>query len=228
MGWLRRSNFRQKDDTDQMWDIKQKLSRHLATLTLQADITLYKQWLKGDHNQVADSLSRDAYFLSYNSHKKFLHFVVPQQLPPNFSTKPIPKEVSCYITSILQLLPEIQQQLVIQKPSELARGNVGTLSFIASELYQSSWMECQYTKRASSCQHLPQQLGRDPSLEEIVETWWKEQSQPPSHMLHRPSGQTTGMTQDWTMMERLAIFCKNCTEDTATRIEHKRNRKPSQ
>ena len=71
MGWLRRSNFRQKNDTDKTWDFKQKLSRHLATLTLQADITLYKQWLKGGQNQVADSLSRDAYFYHITLTKKF-------------------------------------------------------------------------------------------------------------------------------------------------------------
>ena len=105
MGWLRRSNFRCKDDSDTTWEVKQKLGRHLATLTLQADITLYKQWLKGDYNQVADSLSRDAYFMSYNSHQKFLHFVVPQQLPPNFKIKPIPKEISYFITSVLQQMP---------------------------------------------------------------------------------------------------------------------------
>ena len=57
MGWLRRSNFRQKDESDKSWIVKQQLGRHLVTLTLNADITLYKQWLKGSDNQVADSLS---------------------------------------------------------------------------------------------------------------------------------------------------------------------------
>ena len=166
--------------------------------------------------------------MSYNSHKKLLHFVVSQQLPPNFKIKPIPKEVSCFITSLLQQMPESQQQSVIQKPSEFARGNVGILSSIALELQQSSWMGCQHTKGILSCQPLPKQLERAPSLKEIVGTWWKEQSQPPLHMWHRPSGQTTGMTQDWTMMERLAISCRNNTEDTVIRTKHKRSRKPSQ
>ena len=69
MGWLRRSNFKQKDESDTSWLVKQQLCRYLATITLNADITLYKQWLKGSDNQVADSLSRDAYYLNASTHK---------------------------------------------------------------------------------------------------------------------------------------------------------------
>ena len=43
MGWLRRSNFRQKDDSDTSWIVKQQLGRHLAELVLEADICLYQQ-----------------------------------------------------------------------------------------------------------------------------------------------------------------------------------------
>ena len=93
---------------------------------------MYKQWLKGSDNQVAASLSRDAYYMDHDTHNFFLIYVIPQQLPHNFRIKPIPKEISYFITSILQQLPETQQQSLIQKPSELALGNVGTLSYIAS------------------------------------------------------------------------------------------------
>ena len=219
MGWLRRSNFRQKDESDTSWLVKQQLGRHLATITLNADITLYKQWLKGSDNQVADSLSRDAYYLNANTHKKFLQHVIPHQLPPNFRIKPIPKEISCFITSILQQLPETQQQSSTPKPSEIALGNVGTLSYLASELQMSSSMDSPGINKTSSCPALPKQSGKAPSLKEITESWWKEQSQPPSHMWHRPSGQTTGMTPDWTAMAKLALSCKNSTEDTATKTK---------
>ena len=101
MGWLRRSNFRQKDESDVSWAVKQQLGRHLARLTLNANITLYKQWLKGSDNQVADSLSRDAYYMDHKTHEIFLRHVTPQQLPHNFRIKPIPKEISCFITPIL-------------------------------------------------------------------------------------------------------------------------------
>ena len=182
MGWLRRSNFRQKDESDTSWLVKQQLGRYLATISLNTDITLYKQWLKGSDNQVADSLSRDAYYLNAHTHKEFLQHVIPQQPPPNFRIKPIPREISCFIISILQQLPETQQQSSIPKPSKLALGNVGTLSYLASELQMSSLMDSQSTTKISSCPVLPKQSERAPSLNEIMETWWKEQSHPPSHM----------------------------------------------
>ena len=176
MGWLRRSNFRQKDDTDTSWTVKQQLGRHLATLTLNADITLYKQWLKGADNQVADSLSRYAYYMNPNTHKQFLHHVIPQQLPQNFEIRPIPKEISCFITSILQQLPETQLQSSTPKPSELALGNIGTLSCIASGSQMSTWINSQGTSKISSHLVLPKQLDKAPSLKEIKDIWWKEQS----------------------------------------------------
>ena len=225
MGWLRRSNFRQKEDTDTSWFVKQQLGRHLAELVLNADICLYQQWLKGSDNLVADSLSRDSYYLNANTHKIFLTNVVPHQLPPNFNIRPVPKEISYFITSILQQLPATQQQSSKQKPSELALGNIGTISCLVSESVMSSLMGYQDTSKILSCRDLPKQLEKGPSLKEIIQIWLKEQSQPPSHMWLRPSGQTTGMTPDWTMMERLALYYKNSTEDIATRIEDKRNRK---
>ena len=40
--WLRRSNFREKDENDRTWEVKQQLSKQLASLTLKSDITMYK------------------------------------------------------------------------------------------------------------------------------------------------------------------------------------------
>ena len=185
-----------------------------------------KLWnVKGEENQVADSLSRDYYYMNPNSHEKILHMVVPQQLPPNFKIKPLPKEISSFITLILQQLPETQQQSSIPEPSELARGNIGILSYIASGSAVSSWKECPNFNKISSCQGSHRQLERAPSLKEIIQTWWKEQSQPPSHMWHRPSGQTTGMIPDWTRMERLALSSKSNTEDTVTSTKQRKSRR---
>jgi len=68
MGWLRRSNFLQKDEDDSSLLIKQAIGRKIANLILESDTVLYKQWLKGAFNLVADSLSRDYYFSDYKSH----------------------------------------------------------------------------------------------------------------------------------------------------------------
>ena len=226
LGWMRRSNFRQKEESDESWEVKQHLGRHLAQLTLDSDIVLYKQWLKGHDNVVADSLSRDHYYLNTNTHKQFLLETVPQQLPRNFSISPIPREISSFITSTLQKLPDGQLQSSRPKPSELARGNIGTLTSIASEWGTCSLIDSMNNSKTQSSQDLPKQSEAVPSLADILHSWWKEQSQPPLHMWHRPSGQTLGTTPDWTEMAKLASCCKNSTEDTGIQMVPKRNRKP--
>ena len=50
MGWLRRSNFRQKDEFNISWDIKQQPGRHRTIQTLNTSITIYKKWMKGTKN----------------------------------------------------------------------------------------------------------------------------------------------------------------------------------
>ena len=205
MGWLRRSNFRQKDENDCTWLVKQQIGRHLASIILDSNVMLYHQWLKGSQNQVADSLSRDAYYLNPNTHKKFLLATVPQQLPKNFEINPLPKEITCWLLSMLRKLPKTELWLKQQNPSELAVGNIGTLTWLASESKMSSLQDFLKSYKTQSYQGLHKRLDKAPSLQEIINNWLKEQSQPPSHMWHRPSGQTTGKTPDWTEMARLAI-----------------------
>ena len=107
---MRRSNFRKKYESDVAWKVKQQLGRKLANLVLDSNTVLYKQWLKGQDNVVADSLSWDNYFLSANTYTQFLQLTVPQQLRRNFVIKPVPKEICCFITLMLQQLPGTQLQ----------------------------------------------------------------------------------------------------------------------
>ena len=96
---MRRSNFRHPEDTGTYWEVKQHLGRHLANLILESDTVLYKQWFKERDNVVADSLSRDDYYLSNKSHERFLSLTVPQQLPTNFRIKPLPREICFFMTA---------------------------------------------------------------------------------------------------------------------------------
>jgi len=227
MGWLRRSNFRQKDEHDKSWFVKQRIGRHLARLVLSSNIMLYHQWLKGEHNQVADSLSRDAYYIPANSHKQFLTATVPQQLPKNFHIKPLPKEITCWLSSTLLELPESAQWSKPQKPSELATGNTGILTSIVSASQASSSMDLVGSIKISSCRGSHKPLGKAPSLIKIRTNWWKAQSQPPSHMWLRPSGQTTRKIQDWTEMARHAIICKSSTVDTEIKTVRSKSKRRS-
>ena len=202
MGWLRRSNFRERNETDLDWLAKQAVSRKLANLILDSETLLYKQWLRGEDNVVADSLSRDVYFLSPKSHEIFLQSTVFPQLPPNFQILPLQEEICSFISSTLQLLPVNQQRLLQPKASDLARGNRGCLSSIAQAWKSQSSLETfQFSKETSSSPLSHKQSEKVLSLHDIKTIWWKEQSKPPSRLWHRPFGQTTGQTPDWTKTE---------------------------
>jgi len=103
-GWLRKSNFSDSEDS-----IAQMITaRHLASLILNSKSCLYSQWFKGGENQVADSLSRD-FHLSDSVLSEFLVSSIPHQVPFGLNIKPLPKEISSWLTSLLQNLPEKEQ-----------------------------------------------------------------------------------------------------------------------
>jgi len=229
LGWLRRSNFRQRDEDDTDWFVKQQVARKLAFLILQVEAMLYTQWFAGRFNICTDSLSRDCHLLSPSSHELFLKTHAPKQTPVNLSIKPVPKEIVSFVTSILRQLPVKKQRFKKQKPSELLHGVAGTLSCSPSDLERHFISkECLNSKGTSSSPPLRKLLENAPSPNEIKNIWLKEQSTPPSHMYHRPSGQTLGTTPDWTQTVRLASSCKNNGEDTRTKTRIGRSRKPSQ
>ena len=125
MGWLRHSNFRENDEHDMEWLTKQKVARKVAKIVLDSNVVLYQQWFKGADNVVADSLSRDAYFLTNKTHETFLTQTVPNQVPQNFKIQPVPKEICSFVMLTLLLLTVKQQWCLPQKPSHLAHSNVG-------------------------------------------------------------------------------------------------------
>ena len=50
MGWLRRTNFRENEECDMEWAAKQQVARKLASLVLESNSCLYRQWFKGADN----------------------------------------------------------------------------------------------------------------------------------------------------------------------------------
>ena len=145
MGWLHRSNFKASNEGDQDCLVKQQIARKLASLVLDSETVLYQQWLKGEHNIIADRLSRDCYFIHYDAHQSFLSSICPSQLPGNFYIKAVPKEICCFIISMLQQLPVKKQQLFPTSPRKLAVENVGMLSSsVLASIIPHILKECQH------------------------------------------------------------------------------------
>ena len=179
--------------------MKQQVARKLADLILESDSVLYTQWFKGTWNLVTDSLSRDIHLFSSSTHTAFLKSTVSCQLPPNFQIQELPKKISSFITSMLLQLPVKEQQSKPQKASKLVHLKLGSSFSKALESQDPCiWMHSVLSKRILSYLPLLTQYKQAPSLQDLIDTSWKAQSNPPSHMWLRPSGQTTGLTQDWT------------------------------
>jgi hypothetical protein len=219
MGWLRHPNFREKNEKDIEWIIKQKIARQVAKLVLKSETVLYRQWFRGEDNVIADSLSRDCFFLSPVAHERFLSLSVPHQLPQDFRIQPVPEEISSFVCSMLVQLPVQKQRCLPPKPSNLARSETGKLSLIVSNWRnQSFWTNSHSSNAISSLQPLPKPLEKPPSLQDLELIWLRAQSMPPSHMWLRPSGQTTGRIPDWTQTARPASLFRNRCERTETKM----------
>ena len=225
MGWLRRSNFRENDEDDVEWLVKQKVARKLAEVILDSQTCLYRQWFKGEENVLADSLSRDGFLFTEKAHKQFLLKTSSSQVPQDFNICPLPKKICSFISSMLLQLPVKKQRLLAQKPSELVLLNVGALFCSASTYTAFSLTDFQNFNKISSCPHSLKPCEKLPSLQQIKMNWWRERSVPPCHMWHRPSGQTTGLTQDWTSTVKLALSSKNNSEDIAMKMADDENRR---
>ena len=206
-GWCRRTNFREKSEGEVDWIVKQQVARKLANLILESESVLYTQWFKGTWNLVTDSLSRDIHLFSKETHTKNLQSTVACQLPPNFQIQTLPKKISSFISLVLQQLPVKELRSKPQKASELVHSKLGKLSSSVLDSQDPCiWMDSVHSKRISSCLPSLRQCDQAPSLQDITDIWWKEQSNPPSHMYLRHSGQTTGRTRNWTQTARRVSY----------------------
>ena len=155
-----------------------------------------------------------------------LNHYTPKQTPENLTIKPLPNEIVSWIGSLLRRMPVLMRRLVKPKPSELLLGVAGTISSSPSALNKlySSTDSRPFIKTSSSPPSLKQSV-KQPSVDSLKTLWYNRQSNPPSHMWHRPSGQVTGQTLDWTSTVRLASSSKNNGEDIKIPIKIGRNRK---
>jgi hypothetical protein len=99
-GWSHRSNFESEQRP-----VHLKVARRLGTLQLEAKIQLVNEWIAGDENTIADSLSRDTHLPS-DVHVALLTAHFPSQMPVGFRLTPLPAAITSWVSSILRSLPE--------------------------------------------------------------------------------------------------------------------------
>jgi len=209
-GWLRKSNFTDAEDSS----IHLVTARQLATIIIDSNACLYSQWFPGGENLIADSLSRD-FHLNDDELTSFLTSRLPHQAPFGLKISPLPKEISSWLTSMLQNLHEKERwsKAPTQSSTWLGRDTRATSSQSAS-MGIGTWTTFQ--KRGnikSSAPFATLSEKADFILEEsgLVN---RNQLDPPWIMYHRPLSWQTGLIPDSMEMGNLRSFYKDSFGDT--------------
>jgi hypothetical protein len=129
-GWLRRSNFKEENDLIQA-STRIKVAREHARRYMDFEIRDYSQWFPGVENNVVDSLSCN-FHLSDDILTAHLRSVYPSQIPSNFRIVPLPNEIVCWLTLLLQPLPVNELFKEKHMPTKNCHGGDG--SYIANQL----------------------------------------------------------------------------------------------
>ena len=213
-GWMRKSNFQPKDETDSYNTVKLIAARKHASIHIDAKSTNYSQWFPGKQNIVSDCLSRD-FHLSPDDLTRLLFTAVPEQVHPNFKVSPLPEEISSWLRLCLGKLQEISRPPPRPKTSELAHG-VDGLNFSSESNTRAiqTWRSSNDGNVCLSSQPLHNACGKHFSALNFTRPWLVKQSEVPWITWHRPSGLIAGTTPVMTTADRPASSFYSSTEDT--------------
>ena len=215
-------NFQPSDNESlKMTQAKLQISRNHALCLLSNNIKDYSQWYPGVENEVADSLSRD--FHLSNDKLTQLHFSsASSQTPATFNTSPLPQEMSSFLLSMLQMLPEAMQQSERHKISSLCLGNTRTSSSTPLNLtHTCSSNNFPRANKPSSYQHLQKKSAMAPSAKILIENWSVKHSRLPWTTYLRPSETMINQTLGRTEMKLQTGFYNNISRAIKMRIQEK-------
>ena len=170
------------------------MARWLALEMLNNETALYSQHIRGVHNFIADSLSRDHHLPDETLIDSF-YSLLPLQTPKNFRISPLPKKITSWLASLSRLATKRTDLPAHRSESKLGALIDGAGSWQALESRMSG---CRASGKISALTSCPLLL----ELVEEINTVRQENpfspeklSKPPSRMYVRPSGQIYGQTQ---------------------------------
>ena len=224
-GWMRKSNFVEPNEHPVQAKTRVDAARKYASIFLDADIKGYSQWFEGKKNNVADALSRD-WHLSTDELTFLLHSHFPEQMQTNFQIFPLPKEISSWLTSLLQQLPVSAQLQEHHTTTGLVPGSGGKNGANPLDATTSTLINSANSSGISYSELLPWLSGRDGSRKIALTHWLKAQSEVPSHMWYRPFGNRADRIPRRTQTTCLASFYQGSSGPIETTIPKKCNKRP--
>ena len=206
-----------------------QVSCWLSTLLLQANICTYSQWIPGEENVVADSLSRD-HHLSDKQITHLLQTLARPQLPPNFQLSPLPDELASKITSWLQLGHACEGYKLTPKRSTLAlfaSGSTSSTLWGSMEPKTPSWTTSIHPNASASSGLSPMPYVQPSSIETETRRWQQQQCEIPSQLYRRPLPKATDPIHSSTFKERLTVFYNSSSRHTSVTTPVSRTNEPS-
>ena len=173
-----------------------------------------------------DALSRD-WHLSTDDLTFLLHSHFPEQMQTNFQIVPPPKEISSWLTSLLQQLPVSVQLRERHTTTGLVPGSGGKNGASPSDATTSTLSNSANLSGIYYSGHLPWLSGRDGSQKIALTHWLKAQSEVPSHMWYRPFGNREDRVLQKMQTTCLASFYQDSSEPTGMTIPRKCNKSPT-
>ncbi len=224
-GWMRKSNFVEPNEHPVQAKTRVNAARKYASIFMDADIKGYSQWFEGKRNNVAYALSRD-WHLGDDELTSLLRSHFPEQMPESFRISPPPKEISSWLTSLLQQLPVSKQLRERHTTTWLALGDDGKNG--ASPLDATTSILISSARSSEIFYSVPLQwLSEKDSSRSIALTHWlKAQSEVPSHMWYRPFGNQADRIPLKMQTTCLVSFYQGSSRPIETTIPKKCNKKP--
>jgi hypothetical protein len=153
-GWMQKSNSDEFGEDPVQASACADAACHHAQLFMDENIKGYSQWFPGKLNNVADAHSRE-WHCSTDELTLFLHHHFPQQTPTHFAISPLPKEISCWLISLLQHLPVNERLWEEHTTMKLDLGNVGKNTASPLAAATSTWITSPSRDKSSCSGRLP-------------------------------------------------------------------------
>lgn len=196
LGWLHKASFHpaEKNKHDQV-------ARYFANFMIKNEHSLYANHIKGELNNVADSLSREFNF-STQQLTDLLYITFTEQMPPNFRIQRIPEETSSWIMSILESLTIGTEPKPNSNKKRIRTGESGE-TFVQKLGSKTNFLET-FRKIKNSRSFVPsQQLSEEMFLEKQRKHYCTAKlSEIPSDTFVRSSGLTVSKIQELTKLEQ--------------------------
>jgi hypothetical protein len=191
IGWLfRTSNL---DPLEGAHDAHMFVARHLATLLLDHSCCIASQHVKGEINYVADLLSFSGtgergkrHPLAFDNPpddiltQRFRQYL-PSQVPENFEISPLPSEILCWITHVLQIAAsslEVAKKDATKMPTECGDGGLASARPPGTTMTPSSLSYPTTSEnflRSRSSNAIGTRLGPPPgTLQALVRRLWSQ------------------------------------------------------